>query len=108
MDKFSIIAEYAARRQVEGIVKNCFRVDQLSASLEDLCQMVYEVMLRMPEEKITGAYSRGELKNIAARIVVNQRNEPRSQWHKLVTEFSRRSVDGWEEDRQGDDDSPDS
>lgn len=94
MTKAEVIEEFARSGAVEEMVRNVSRRD-LSAELEDLCQMVYETLLSYPEEKICGLAERGQLRWFTARIVTNQYRSTRSEFYKLYRkrQMSARGID---------------
>lgn len=81
MTKAEIIGEMARRREVEQAVRN-IACSPLTPSLRDLCQMVYEVLLRLPEEKVLQLHESGQLRWYTVGIVRRQYRSTKSEFHE--------------------------
>ena len=59
--------------------------------LQDLCQMVYELLLTYDEAKIIDLWESGALGFFIARVLTTQYRSPRSTFYNLIRKFSAKS-----------------
>ena len=91
MTKNEIVDRLARSRRVEHMVESiCHHA--LTPDLQDLCQMVYLIILEYDEEKIADLWEHNEINFFLARIILNQYRSTRSPFHTLYRKFQERSV----------------
>lgn len=64
----------------------------LTADLEDLCQMVYLILLEYDEAKLRDLWENDQINFFLARIILNQYRSSNSPFHALFRKFQERSV----------------
>ena len=91
MTKNEIVDTLARSRRVECMVESiCHR--SLTPELQDLCQMVYLILLEYDEDKIRDLWENNEINFFLARIILNQYRSTRSPFHILYRKFQERAV----------------
>lgn len=90
-----VVEALGRERRVEQIVQNIAR-RPLSPDLRDLCQMVYEVILTSPEDRVLDLWEHGEINFYIVRIVLNQYRSASSAWFRTYRRPGRAcvSIDG--------------
>ena len=66
-----IIDQLARERRVETMLANIAK-RPVSGTLEDLCQMVYLILLEYDDAKIEDLWEHGQINFFIARILLNQ------------------------------------
>ena len=89
--KETIIEILAKERRVEALVENIAH-HSLTADLEDLCQMVYLVLLEYEESKLQDLWVNNQINFFLARIIINQYRSSTSPFYTLFRKFQERSV----------------
>lgn len=87
-----VVAGLARGRRVETMVQNIAR-SALTPVLKDLCQTVYEVLLRYDPQRLSEIEAKGEMNYFIARIVLNQYRSVNSPFHMEMRKFSMLSED---------------
>lgn len=77
---------------VETLVENIAH-QSLNADLEDLCQMVYIILLEYDEKRILDLWENGQMKYFITRIVVNQYRSVNSPFHYIFRKHQETSVE---------------
>lgn len=77
---------------VETLVENIAH-QSLNADLEDLCQMVYIILLEYDEQRILDLWENGQMKYFITRIVVNQYRSVNSPFHYIFRKHQEKSVE---------------
>lgn len=91
MTRNEIVETLAKSRRVEAMVESiCHHA--LTPDLQDLCQMVYLIILEYDETKIQDLWENNEINFFLARIILNQYRSTRSPFHTLYRKFQERSV----------------
>lgn len=90
MEARAIIEEMARGRMVEQIVENIAR-SSLTPDLQDLCQMVYVILLEYDAEKIVDLYANNEMPFFVARVVLNQYRSQNSPFYYQIRRFLAQS-----------------
>ena len=91
ISKDTIIEILAKERRVEALVENIAH-HSLTADLEDLCQMVYLVLLEYDESKLQDLWENNQINFFLARIIINQYRSSTSPFYTLFRKFQERSV----------------
>lgn len=92
MTRQEIAEQLARERVVEQLVCNTAHAP-LSADLQDLCQIVYLILLTYDEDKIIRLWESGAIRFFLARVISNQLHLPRSQFDAQIRRFRSRSED---------------
>lgn len=85
------IIEYLAKnRTVEAMVEKISH-RKLNYDLQDLCQMVYVILLEYPDDKIVKMHENKQTDFFIAKIIVNQLKRWRdsSQYYKEILQFQK-------------------
>lgn len=90
-DKRTIIETLAKEKRVEALVENIAH-HSLTADLNDLCQMVYLVLLEYDEEKLRGLWDNGQINFFLARVIINQYRSSNSPFHTTFRKMQERCV----------------
>lgn len=80
-------------RRVEQIVCKIAGRDALTPDLEDLCQMVYLIILEYPEDKIQDLWECEAINFLIVRLVLNNMRSKTSQFYYLIKVFQHRATD---------------
>ena len=64
----------------------------MTPDLQDLCQMVYLILLEYDEDKIVDLWENNEINFFIARIILNQYRSDHSAFHNTFRKFQDRSV----------------
>lgn len=89
MTTAEIVDALAKERRVEQLAQ---RVTHASSErLKDLCQIVYEALIKTREDRLTDLWENEEINFYIIRIIRNQWQSGRSDFHKEMREFSRRA-----------------
>ena len=91
MTKADIIETLARQKRVETMVENIAH-HELTADLNDLCQMVYLVLLEYDESKLQDLWEHNEMDFFLARVILNQYRSNNSPFHYTIRKFKERSV----------------
>ena len=91
MTRNEIVDLLAKSRRVESMVENiCHHA--MTPDLQDLCQMVYLILLEYDEDKIVDLWDNKEINFFIARIILNQYRSDHSAFHNTFRKFQDRSV----------------
>lgn len=82
MTRNEIVELLARERRVETMLANIAK-QPVAGTLEDLCQMVYLVLLEYDESKIVDLWENGQINFFIARILLNQYRSSNSPYYKL-------------------------
>lgn len=91
MTRSEIVEALAKSRRVETMVESICH-HSLTPNLQDLCQMVYLILLEYDESKIQDLWEHNEMNFFIARIILNQYRSNNSPFHTLFRKFQERSV----------------
>lgn len=91
MTRSEIVEQLAKQRRVEQMVENICH-HSLTADLQDLCQMVYLILLEYDETKIVDLWEHNEINFFIARIIINQYRSSNSPYYSLFRKFQERTV----------------
>ena len=86
-----IVERIARERRVETMLRNIAKTP-LTADLQDLCQMVYVILLEFDEEKIVDLWEKGEINFFIARVLMNQYQSVKSPFYALYRKRQRKQV----------------
>lgn len=92
MGKTEILTILGKDRTVEHIVENIAR-SSLTPDLKDLCQMVYQILMELPEEKVLGLWKRGQMRFFIARLVMNQYRSSSSPFYITYRKYAKMAVE---------------
>ncbi len=81
----------AKERRVEALVENIAH-HALTADLQDLCQMVYLILLEYDEAKLLDLWENNQINFFLARIILNQYRSSNSPFHTMFRKFRERCV----------------
>jgi len=87
-----IIDQLARERRVETMLANIAK-KPVSGNLEDLCQMVYLILLEYDSAKIEDLWENGQINFFIARILLNQYKSTNSPFYKLFRKYESRAID---------------
>lgn len=87
-----IIDQLARERRVETMLANIAK-RPVSGTLEDLCQMVYLILLEYDEGKIVDLWENGQINFFLARILLNQYRSTNSPFYKLFRKYESKATD---------------
>ena len=87
-----IIDQLARERRVETMLANIAK-RPVSGTLEDLCQMVYLILLEYDEGKIVDLWENGQINFFLARILLNQYRSTNSPFYKLFRKYESKCQD---------------
>lgn len=87
-----IIDQLARERRVETMLANIAK-KPVSGNLEDLCQMVYLILLEYDEGKIVDLWENGQINFFLARILLNQYRSTNSPFYKLFRKYESKATD---------------
>ena len=90
MDVREIIGQMARQKVVEQMVENIAR-SSLTPDLQDLCQMVYVILLEYDPDKIQDLYEHGEMPFFVARVILNQYRSKNSPFYYQIKRFLAQS-----------------
>ena len=93
MTKAQIIEALAKAGKVERMAKNISHSGKLSQDLEDLCQMVYLILLEKPEATIVSLWEDNELDFYIAKIVTIQMFSKRSDYNRILHDARKLDAD---------------
>lgn len=88
MTKNEIVEILARERRVETMLANIAK-QPVAGTLEDLCQMVYLVLLEYDEAKIADLWENGQINFFIARILLNQYRSSNSPYYKLFRKYMK-------------------
>ena len=77
-----IIEQLAREKRVETMLANIAK-KPVSGTMEDLCQMVYLILLEYDDAKIMDLWDNGQINFFLARILLNQYRSTNSPFYKL-------------------------
>lgn len=83
MTKYEIVEQLARSRRVETMAQNIAHTS-MTADLEDLCQIVYLVLLEYDDDKIADLYENKQIDFFIARVIINQFRSSHSPFHDLI------------------------
>ncbi len=95
MTRHEIVADLARDEVVERIARFVAKSPVLTPDLQDLCQLVYLILLEYDEDKVVDLYECGALRFFIARVLTNQYKTSNSAFHRQIRKFSAQSVDIW-------------
>ena len=87
-----IIDQLARERRVETMLANIAK-KPVTGTLEDLCQMVYLILLEYDEGKIVDLWENGQINFFLARILLNQYRSTNSPFYKLFRKYESKATD---------------
>lgn len=87
-----IIDQLARERRVETMLANIAK-KPVSGNLEDLCQMVYLILLEYDGTKIEDLWENGQINFFIARILLNQYKSSNSPFYKLFRKYESKAQD---------------
>ena len=87
-----IIEQLARERRVETMLANIAK-RPVSGNLEDLCQMVYLILLEYDGAKIEDLWENGQINFFIARILLNQYKSSNSPFYKLFRKYESKAQD---------------
>ncbi len=87
-----IIDQLARERRVETMLANIAK-KPVSGTLEDLCQMVYLILLEYDDAKIEDLWENGQMNFFIARILLNQYKSTNSPFYKLFRKYESKCQD---------------
>ena len=87
-----IIDQLAREKRVETMLANIAK-KPVSGTLEDLCQMVYLILLEYDEGKIVDLWENGQINFFLARILLNQYRSTNSPFYKLFRKYESKATD---------------
>ena len=87
----TIIETLAKQRRVEAMVEN-IALHSMTADLQDLCQMVYLILLEYDENKLLDLWEHKQINFFLARVIINQYRSCNSPFHTLIRKYRERSV----------------
>lgn len=88
MGNREIVEELARKKAVERIVQSIAH-RPLTPELEDLSQMVYQIILEYPEDKVLDLWENGQIGFFIARVVLNQYRSASSPYYYQYLRFAR-------------------
>lgn len=86
-----IIDQLARERRVETMLANIAK-KPVSGTLEDLCQMVYLILLEYDDAKIEDLWEHGQINFFIARILLNQYRSANSPFYKMFKKYSDKNL----------------
>ena len=87
-----IIDQLAREKRVETMLANIAK-RPVSGTLEDLCQMVYLILLEYDGAKIEDLWENGQINFFIARILLNQYKSSNSPFYKLFRKYESKCQD---------------
>lgn len=98
MTKQQIVSDLAKEKRVETMVAKIAH-SALTDDLQDLCQMVYLIMLEYEDDKILDLYEHNQMQFFIARIILNQFHSSSSPFHTTFRRPRQKavSIDGWDQ-----------
>ena len=87
-----IIDQLAREKRVETMLANIAK-RPVSGTLEDLCQMVYLILLEYDGAKIEDLWENGQINFFIARILLNQYKSSNSPFYKLFRKYESKAQD---------------
>lgn len=87
-----VVEGLARTQRVEQIVANICKPCADTASLADLSQMVYLVLLTYDAAKVVDLWERGQMDFFIVRVVLNQFRSKNSPYYHLFREFRARTA----------------
>ena len=87
-----IIDQLAREKRVETMLANIAK-KPVTGTLEDLCQMVYLILLEYDEGKIVDLWENGQINFFLARILLNQYRSTNSPFYKLFRKYESKATD---------------
>lgn len=91
MTRQEIVERVAREQRVETILRNIAKAP-VEGDLEDLCQMVYLILLTFDEDKIIDLWERDEINFFIARILMNQYQSVKSPFFATYRKRQRKQV----------------
>ena len=91
MTPAEIAAILAKERRVETMVQNIAHARTLSQDLQDLCQMVYLLLLTYDPDKIVDLWENQQINFFLARVIRTNLTSTRSPYAAQITRFRQRS-----------------
>lgn len=86
MTRQEIVAELARNKVVEKMVCRICKT-RITFDLDDLCQMVYLVLLEYDEDKIVELHDHNELQFFINRIIRNNVLSKNSRFYYIIRQF---------------------
>jgi hypothetical protein len=87
-----IIDQLAREKRVETMLANIAK-KPVSGTLEDLCQMVYLILLEYDDAKIVDLWENNQINFFIARILMNQYRSTNSPFYKLFRKYESKATD---------------
>ena len=87
-----IIDQLAREKRVETMLANIAK-KPVTGTLEDLCQMVYLILLEYDGAKIEDLWENGQINFFIARILLNQYKSSNSPFYKLFRKYESKCQD---------------
>lgn len=90
MTRTEIVAQLAKNKVVEEIVANIAKchIKGMPFDMQDLCQMVYEILLTYNEAMICELWDSGEINYFIVRIIKNQYESTTSPFYREIKRFN--------------------
>lgn len=94
MTRTEIVDTLAKERRVEAIAEAMTRLKVADEpDLQDLCQMVYLILLEYDEDKLRDLWEHGEVNFLIIRLCHVNYHSAKSRYHYLIRVFRERSTD---------------
>lgn len=90
MNARDVVERLARERAVETMVQNISR-SSLTPDLQDLCQMVYVILLTYDPDKILDLEEHGAMPFFLARVILNQYRSKNSPFYYQIKRFLAQS-----------------
>ena len=87
-----IIDQLYREQRVETMLANIAK-KPVSGTLEDLCQMVYLILLEYDDAKIVDLWENNQINFFIARILMNQYRSTNSPFYKLFRKYESKATD---------------
>ena len=84
VDKYGYINELSNARVVEKTILNYTHHRKLTYDLQDLCQMIYLILLEYDDNSICNMCKRGEINNFIVGIIKKQYDSKTSPYFKQI------------------------
>lgn len=87
----TIVETLARERRVEKMVVKIAH-QPLTPDLEDLCQMVYLILLEYDKAKLQDLWENDQINFFIARVILNQYRSTNSPFYALFRKFQEKSI----------------
>ena len=86
MTREQIVTEMAERREVERLVLMATHHRHLTPDLQDLCQMIYLILLEYDESRLLDRHACGKMQALVMQIIKNQYFSSTSPYFHTIRE----------------------